>query len=366
MHEVSIADTQLTDAEVDAAVAVLRSGALRQGKKCTEFEAAFAEWVGADHAMTCSNGSASLHLAYMALLEPGDEVLCPSFTFIATASMVNAAGGVPIFCDVDPDSHMLDLADAEARITDRTRAIAPVHLFGNAVDVDGVIALAAKHDLAIVWDAAQAHGTLWNGADVGSATGVVSWSFYPTKTMFVGEGGMVCTDDAELDAKLRLLRSHGVSGRYNHITIGLNCRMTDVEAAIGLEQLKIVDERLERRRRNGAMLSEAFEATGVLTPQATTPGATHSYHQYCATLNADAAGMSREDFMSKLGEKGISTGIHYPRGLHQQPVYLDMYGEKSFPVTEALAASIIAFPVHHALTDNDINHVIDSVNETLA
>lgn len=366
MREVSIADTNLTEAEVDAAVAVLRSGALRQGAKCTEFEAAFAAWVGADHAMTCANGSASLQLAYLALLEPGDEVLVPSFTFIATASMVNAAGGVPVFCDVDPDTHMLDLADAEARITDRTRAIAPVHLFGNAVDVDGVVALAQKHDLKIVWDAAQAHGTLWNGVDVGAATGVVSWSFYPTKTMFVGEGGMVCTDDADLDAQLRLLRSHGVSGRYNHVRIGLNCRMTDVEAAIGLEQLKIVDERVDRRRRNGAMLTEAFSAMEALTPQVTTEGATHSFHQYCATFDAAAAGMSREDFMAKLGEKGISTGIHYPRGLHQQPVYLDMYGPKSFPVTEALAASIMAFPVHHALDDSDISYVIDSVTDVLA
>lgn len=360
MRDISIANTQLTEAEIEAAVAVLRSGALRQGKVCSEFETRFAGWVGADHAMTCSNGSAALHLAYAAILEPGDEVLVPSFTFIATASMVNAAGGTPIFCDVDPATHLLDLADAEARLTSRTRAIAPVHLYGNAADVDAVLAFAALHDLQVVWDAAQAHGTLWNGADVGGAAGITTWSFYPTKNMFTGEGGMVCTDSQELDAAMRLNRSHGVAGRYNHVALGLNCRMTDVEAAIGLAQLDLIDDRVQIRRRNGAQLNEALAGT-ALTPQETAAKATHSYHQYCATLDVDASGMSRDGFMQALASKGIASGIHYPRGLHQQPVYVEMYGHMERPVTERLSRTILALPVHHALTQDDLDYLCESV-----
>lgn len=365
MREVGMASTTLTEAEIQAATDVMRSGALRQGKKCAEFEAGFAEWTGAAHAMTCANGSAALHLAYLALLEPGDEVIVPSFTFIATASMVNAAGGTPIFCDVDPTTHLIDLDHAESLVTDRTRAIAPVHLFGNAADVPAVRAFADKHGLSTVWDAAQAHGTLWNGQDVGAFGDVVTWSFYPTKNMYTGEGGMVATDNADLDAKLRLLRSHGVQGRYNHVTIGLNYRMTDISAATAVVQLDLIDERLATRRRHGERLVAALEGTGLFTPQRTTPGATHSYHQLCATYDADAGPMSRDDLMAALGERGIATGIHYPRGLHQQPVYLDLYGEQTLPITENLAASIMAFPVHHGLSDDDVDYVISNLQEVL-
>lgn len=362
MREIAIADTQLTEPEIEAAVAVLRSGALRQGKVCAEFEMAFARWVGAEHAMTCSNGSTALHLAYEAVLNVGDEVLVPSFTFIATASMVNAAGGTPIFCDVSRDTQLIDLDDAESRITERTRAIAPVHLFGNAVDVDAVLAFAGRHDLAVIWDAAQAHGTLWDGGDVGAAPGITTWSFYPTKTMFTGEGGMVCTHDSALDAKMRLNRSHGVAGRYNHVSLGLNCRMTDVEAAIGLAQMEIIDARLRTRRHNGAQLSEALSGT-PLSPQQPTTRAQHSYHQFCATLDSDAAGLSREEFMQRLGEKGIASGIHYPRGVHQQPVYEEMYGKTSLQVTEDLAECILALPVHHALSQDDLDYMCESIVE---
>lgn len=366
MREVGMASTVLTEAEIEAAVEVMRSGALRQGAKCAAFEERFADWIGANHVMTCSNGSAALHLAYMAILEPGDEVIVPSFTFIATASMVNAAGGRPVFCDVDRDTHLIDLAHAETLVTERTKAIAPVHLFGNSADVEAVQAFADRHNLLVVADAAQAHGTLWDGKDVGGLADIVTWSFYPTKNMFTGEGGMVACSDEAIDQRLRLLRSHGVQGRYNHVTIGLNYRMTDIAAATGLVQMDLIEERLDTRRRHGQRLTEALEATGVFRVQKGTAKATHSFHQFCATLDSDAAGISREDFMSKIGEQGVSSGIHYPRGLHQQPVYVDLYGESTIPVTEELAASIIAFPVHHGLSDDDIDHVIETTQAVLA
>lgn len=360
-----MADTALTEEEIDAATAVMRSGALRQGEKCAAFETAFAQWTGARHAMTCSNGSAALHLAYMSILEPGDEVLCPSFTFIATASMVNAAGGRPVFCDVDRHTHLIDLDHAETLLTERTKAIAPVHLFGNSVDVDAVRTFANRHGLKIVWDAAQAHGTLWDGQDVGAFADLVTWSFYPTKNMFTGEGGMVATYDDELDQRLRLLRSHGVQGRYNHVAIGLNYRLTDIAAAIGLVQMGLVNERLAKRRDHGLRLTKALNETGAFQVQEPTDKASHSFHQLCATLDSDASGISREHFMNLMAERGVSTGIHYPRGLHQQPVYIDLYGQSSLAVTEELAANIVAFPVHHGLSNDDVSYIIDATTASL-
>lgn len=365
MRKVTIANTAMTDAEIDAAVTVMRSGRLRQGVKCGEFEEEFAAWTGATHALTCSSGTAALHVAYLALLEPGDEVIVPSFTFAATATMVSAAGGHPIFCDVDASTHLIDLDHAESLITERTKAIAPVHLFGNSVDVDGVRALADRHGLKVVWDAAQAHGTLWHGQDIGAFGDIVTWSFYPTKTMFVGEGGMLSTPDGELADQMRLLRSHGTQGRYNHVSLGLNYRMTDICAATGLVQLGFIDDRLAVRRRHGAKLTAALEETGVLSVQASTVGADHSYHQMCATLDTDAVGMSRDAFMAALGERGVETSVHYPRGLHQQPVFVDLYGEQRLPVTEALSESIIAFPVHHGLSDDDVDYVVHTVQTLL-
>ncbi|MBU4184776.1 MAG: DegT/DnrJ/EryC1/StrS family aminotransferase [Proteobacteria bacterium] len=229
---IGMAEIKLTDTEINAAVRVLQSGALRQGKECEGFEEEFAEKVGAKYAVTCSNGSAALHLAYMAVVKPGDEILVPSFTFIATGSMVTMAGGTPIFCDVDRETFLIDLADAESKITPRTRVIAPVHLFGNPCDSSDIIAFAERHGLKIVWDAAQAHGAKFASKDVGALDDFVCYSFYPSKNMFVGEGGMICTNDGDLAHKMRFMRSHGQTGKYYHSMMGLNYRMTDVEALL--------------------------------------------------------------------------------------------------------------------------------------
>lgn len=226
MKNIGMAEIRLTDNEIEAAVKVLKSGALRQGKECKAFEQAFAEKVGAGYAVTNANGSAALHLAYMTFLAPGDEVLVPSFTFIATASMVTAAGGKPVFCDVDRETFLIDLADAARKLTEKTKAIAPVHLFGNPCDIDAVQAFAKQHDLTIVWDAAQAHGAQYKNQDIGSVGDFVCYSFYPSKNMFVGEGGMVCTNNADYAEKLRFLRTHGQTGKYYHTLLGLNYRMT--------------------------------------------------------------------------------------------------------------------------------------------
>lgn len=358
---IGIAEIQLTEAEIEAAVAVLRSGALRQGPECAAFEAEFAEHVGACHAVTSSSGTSALHLPYLALLEPGDEVLCPSFTFIATASMVSMAGGKPVFVDVDPETFLVDLEDAAAKTTSRTRAIAPVHLFGNPCDRRAVEDFASAHGLMIVWDAAQAHGARLDGVDVGAWGGAVAYSFYPSKNMFVGEGGMTTTDDAELDRKMRLLRSHGTAGKYNHVELGMNYRMTDVEAAIGREQLKRLDAMLARRRENADVLNAGLGQLPGVRPQSVTPGAEHAWHQYCVVIEEAEFGMDRDLLAERLKAAGVASGVHYPRGLHQQPAYIDRYGAQSLPATERVAETILALPVHHGMTPADANKVVDVV-----
>ncbi len=358
---IGIAEIKLTDAEIDAAIAVLRSGGLRQGPECQAFEAEFAAHVGAKHAMTSANGSAALHLHYMAILEPGDEVLVPSFTFIATASMASVVGGRPVFVDVDPDTFLIDLKDAEAKVTSRTKAIAPVHLFGNPCNRTAVEAFAKRHNLKIVWDAAQAHGAAFEGVDVGGWGDVVCYSFYPSKNMFVGEGGMTTTTDAELDKKMRLLRSHGVAGKYNHVVLGLNYRMTDVEAAIGRVQLKRLDEMLAVRRRNADILNAGLGQIPGVKPQATTPGGLHAWHQYCILVDEAAFGCGRDALADRLQARGVASGVHYPRGLHQQPVYVEMYGTDSLPVTERLAETILAIPVHHGMSADEAHQVVAAI-----
>ncbi len=365
-RNIAMAEIKLTEAEIDAATAVLRSGALRQGQQCEAFEAEFAAKVGAKHAVTCANGSASLHLAYMTFLQPSDEVLVPSFTFIATGSMVMMAGGKPVMCDVDPETFLLDLEDAASRVTERTVAISPVHLFGNACDVEAVQAFAKQHNLKIIWDNAQCHGATYHGQDVGGFGDFASYSFYPSKNMFVGEGGMILTDDDATANQLRYLRMHGQTGKYNHTMPGLNYRMTDVEAAIGREQLKRLDDMLAVRRRNFALYNAAFGAMPGITIQKVLPNTEHAVHQYCMVIDADKTGVSRDTLMAKLKAEGIMTGIHYPRGLHQQPVFIERYGAQSLPVTERLCEQIVALPVHHGMTQEDVEYVIEHVQAILA
>ena len=360
---INIAEIKLTEKEIQAAVRVLKSGALRQGKECEAFEQEFARHVGAKYAITCANGSAALHLAYMAFLKKNDEVLLPSFTFIATGSMVTMSGAKPVFCDVDPDSFLIDLEDAKSRITPRTRAIAPVHLFGNPCDVKAVNEFAAEHNLVVIWDAAQAHGAQFNRRDVGSFDDFVCYSFYPSKNMFVGEGGMICTNNENYNNKLRFMRTHGETGKYYHTMMGLNYRMTDVEAAIGREQLSRLKNMLAKRRNNAAVLNDRFCKMPGITPQRVTIGGEHAWHQYCVVVNEEEFGCDRDKLARLLKENYIATGVHYPRGLHQQPILEQLYGKVSLPITEHLAANILAIPVHHGLAEEDMVSVAEAVQK---
>jgi perosamine synthetase len=348
--------------DVRAAVRVLESGRLRQGVVTAEFERAFAERVGAAHAVAVSSGTAALHLAYLALFAPGDEVIVPSFTFVATASMLLAVGAVPVFADVDPRTWTLSVEEAEARLTERTRGIAGVHLFGNACDVDGLSDLARRHGLVTVWDAAQALGTEYRGRDVGGYPSAVCYSFYPTKHITTGEGGMVVTDDGELAERLRLSRSQGAAEKYVHVTLGFNYRMTDVQAAVGLEQLQRLDSSLAARRANAGVLTDGLAgARGITTPWSL-PEGRHSFHQYAIVLD-DRAPVGRDGFVEALACRGIETAVHYPRPLHRQPLFEGTSG--TLPVSEQLSDRIVSIPVHPGMTPDDLESVVTAARDAL-
>jgi len=363
MKQISMVEIRLTEEEVEAAAAVLRSGALRQGRQCDAFEEEFAEKVGARYAVTSASGTSALHLAYMTFLKPGDEVLVPSFTFFATASSVVAAGGRPVFCDLDSRTLTLDVEDAARRITARTRAISPVHMYGNPCAVSAVRSLAEKHGLRVVWDAAQAHGAAYDGRDVGSFGEFVCYSFYPSKNMFVGEGGMTTTPDRDLYTRMRFLRSHGETEKYVHTLMGLNYRMTDVEAAIGRGQLRRLDAMLAVRRKNAAALTAGLASVAGIRTQALQERGLHAFHQYGILVDEERFGISRDALSRRLTAAGIMNGVVYPRGLHAQPVFEEMLGKQELPETEAVTRQVLCVPVHHGLGDEDVARIVEAIRD---
>jgi len=360
-RNLGIAHIDVSEAEIARVVAVLRSGKLRQGSLCREFEEKFASAVGAEYAIAVSSGTAALHLAWVALIEPGDEVLVPAFTFFATASSVLMAGGRPVFCDVELDGGSIDVADARRRVGPRTTGIAPVHLYGGVCDVDGVKQLAKEHGLKIVWDAAQAHGAQFRGLDVGSLNDTACYSFYATKTITTGEGGMITTNSEPLAARLRLLRSHGETSRYVHSQLGYNYRLTDIQAAIGIGQLDQLSENVRARRRNAGVLNNRLAQLPGLTLPFEREGSAHSYHQYTIQVDPGLAGHSRDELAESLAALGIETAIHYPRPMHRQPIFADKGPTESLPVSEQLAERVLSLPIHPWLTSEDVQRIASAV-----
>lgn len=357
---IPIAKVEFGEEEITAALEVLKSGRLVYGEKIPEFEEVFAKKVGAKYALAVSSGTTALHTAYLALIKQGDEVLVPSFSHISTASMISFAGGKPVFCDIDPKTFNIDPDEIRRKTANKTSAVAPVHLFGNACEIDEILKIVKEFNLKVIWDAAQAHGTKYKGKDVGSFENVVCYSFYPTKNMTTGEGGMITTNDTELYERMKLLRSHGQEKKYHHIMLGLNYRMTEVEAAIGIEQLKKLDNMIEKRRKNAELLTRELSGMDGITVPFAMEYVAHSFHQYSILLDED---VDREKFMGFLKERGVATGIHYPKGIHQQPIFEAMYGRTELKNTEYIAQHILSLPVHHGLKNSDVELIITAVQD---
>jgi perosamine synthetase len=342
--------TALSQADIDAAVVVLKSGMLRAYKKCDELEARFGAMSQAKHAMTCANGTCALQLAYEPLFEPGDEVLVPAWSYIATVSMVVARGGRPVFVEALPDTAQFDPADAARKITPRTTAIAATHLYGCPVDIDSIQTLAAKHKLRVVYDAAQAHLATYKGKGIGAFGDAVTYSFYATKNLATGEGGMITCNDDALARTIKLLRSHGETDKYLHEMVGYNYRMNDITGAIGCSRLDRLEAQTKVRQNNAARYDAILAAIPGLTPLKVTPGATSAFHLYVATLDLKRFTCTRDEFCGALKAEGVPTAVHYPRSLPNQPA-LAKFGRKDTPIADGFADTVFALPMHHDLSN---------------
>jgi dTDP-4-amino-4,6-dideoxygalactose transaminase len=342
------------DDEMRAVDRVMRSGMLAQGPEVAAFEDEFAKLVDGAHCVAVNSGTSALHLALIAIgIRPGDEVIVPSFTFAATANAVALAGGVPVFADIEPGSFCIDPAAVEAAVTQRTRAVMPVHLYGHPADMAGLTAVAERHGLQVVEDAAQAHAASIGGTPVGTFGAAACFSFYPTKNMTSGEGGMVCTADAGTARMLRLLRNQGMERRYANEVVGFNTRMTDLHASIGRVQLTKLADWTARRQANARFLDANLD--GVVVPPVAA-GVVHVYHQYTIRV----AGHDRDAFAAELHERGVGTGVYYPTPVHRLPSFalsLDL------PETERAALEVLSLPVHPALTDDDLHAIAEAVND---
>ena len=347
--------------EIKAVEEVLKSGMLAQGEAVKSFEDGFAAYLGVKNAIAVNNGTVALDLAIKALdLEPGSEIITPAFTFIATANCALYQGLRPVFADVDEKTFNIDPDDMQERITPRTKAVIGVHLYGQPFQISAVQEICQDRSIALVEDCAQAHGAEWKGKKVGSF-GTGCFSFYPTKNMTTGEGGMITTDDDALAARLRLLRSHGDSGKYNHITLGYNYRMMNLQGALGLVQLRRLEEFTARRIANAGYLNDQIKATGISTPFQM-DGVRHVYHQYVVRVE-DELHASRERLMEYLQAKGVGSAVHYPKAVYQQPFYKDLgYTDVSCPVAEDVSRRVMSLPVHPALSADDLRYIAETMN----
>ena len=340
-----------------AAVAdVLASGHLVQGQQVAAFEEEYAGLVAGRDCVAVSSGTAALHLIMLAAgIGPGDEVIVPSFTFAATANAVRLAGADPVFADIDPVIFCVDPDAVAAAVTPRTAAIMPVHLYGHPADMKALQATADRHGLLLVEDAAQAHLATLSGRPTGALGDSAAFSFYATKNMTTGEGGMVTTADPALARRVRLLRNQGMEQRYVHELVGLNQRMTDLAAAIGREQLRHLPGWTRARRAHADFLDDRL--TGVITPRAIGP-VTHAYHQY-TVRHPD-----RDALAEWLADRGIGTAIHYPRATHAMPAYAgeDRWATLRLPETERACAEVLSLPVRPDLTDAELDRIVEGVN----
>ncbi len=361
---ISIAKPVMGDEEISAVTEVLRSGMLAQGKVVTEFEGALSEYIGIKDAIAVSNGTVALDIALKSLdIRDRDEVIVPSFTFISTANAVLFQGAKPVFADVDMKTFNIDPYDVMERITDRTKAIIGVHLFGQPFDVKELQDICDDHNLYLIEDCAQSIGAEYEGRQTGNFGTLGCFSFYATKNMTTGEGGSIVTDSDELSTRCRLLRNHGESQKYYHTMLGYNYRMTDIQAAIGVVQLEKLDQLNESRIRNAAYLNKHLKIPGLKTPY-TKKNVTHVYHQYAAVIEEDFP-LTRDEFMEYLAKEGIGSAIHYPLPIHKQPLYQELgYTDEDVrcPNAVELSGRILSLPIHPALKEEDLAYIADTIN----
>ena len=352
MKPISLAKPQITRSERKAVNRVLRSLSLAQGPEVTSFEAEFSKMVGERECVAVNSGTSALHLSLIALgIGPGDEVIVPSFTFAATANVVSLVGATPKFVDIDPKTYCLQPELILTAITTKTKAIIVVHLYGLPADMKNVCQIAKDHSLLVIEDAAQAHMASIDGKMVGTFGDAAAFSFYPTKNMTSGEGGMIVLRESDKAHICRLLRNQGMEKKYQNELPGFNLRMTDIHAAIGRVQLKKLPEMTEKRLQNATFLTENLVTESIpYVPQ----GHKHVFHQYTVRIKE-----SREQFSAKLHELGIGNDVYYPTQVHKLPSFnLSI----ELPETEIATREVLSLPVHPGLRKKDLNRIASAFN----
>ena len=352
MKVIPVAKPIIDRKDIKAVVKVMKSGGLAQGPQVARFEEQFSELVEGRDCVAVNSGTSALHLALISLgIGSGDEVIVPSFTFAATANSVALTGAKPVFVDIDPLTYNIDPSHIERAITKNTKAIQEVHLYGLPADMNSILAIAKKHNLLVVEDAAQAHLASIHGKPVGTFGDAAAFSFYPTKNMTSGEGGMIVLKDPENARVCKLLRNQGMEKRYQNEVVGFNLRMTDIHAAIGISQLKKVHNWTKVRQDNASYLNEKISS--VVTPFSP-DGYTHVFHQYTVRI-----GKNRDEFSAKLTELGIGNSVYYPTQVHKLPSF---NLELELKHTEDATMQVLSLPIHPSLTKKDLSRIADAVN----
>lgn len=360
--KINIASPQIGKEEIKAVTEVMKSGMLAQGPKVQEFEEKFAKFIGVKYAIATSSGTTALEVALRAHgIKAGDEIITTPFTFIASANSVLYVGAKPVFVDIDEKTFNIDPGKIEKAITKKTKAIMPVHLYGQACDMTEIMKIAKKHKLAVIEDACQSHGAEWKKKKAGSF-GTGAFSLYPTKNMTTGEGGMITTDSKEIYDQCNLIRAHGSKIKYYHDILGYNYRMTDMEAAIGIEQLKKLNKFNNSRIQNAKYLNQNLgKIKGIMVPEAD-KNAKHVYHQYTIRVTGEFP-IKRDEVLKKLGEASIGTAVFYPLPINEQKVYKDLGYKANTPVAEEVSEQVLSLPVHPGLKKSDLAYIVKTFSK---
>ncbi len=360
---------KIGEEEIQAVVKVMRQGpvtnALGAGPMVTQFEKNYAKFAGAKHAIAVNTGTAALHAAVIAAgVKAGDEVILPSFTFVATAEAVALAGGKPVFADIDPETYNLSPTAAEKAITKKTKAILPVDLYGLSADMRQIQKIAQKHKLAVVEDAAQAHGLVNEGKPPGAFADAACWSLYASKNMTTGEGGVVTTNSDQVAEVLKMVRTHGEKAKYASEILGCNYRMPEIEAAIGIVQLEKLPGFVAKRRANAKQLTSILKKSDRLQLPKEPEGGLHSWYLYTVRL-INGTEEARNKLQAELKKKEISAEAYYVNPVHQMPYYSQNFGAKKLPETEKAAKQVFSLPVHPGVTEEQIEYIGKTVLQLL-
>lgn len=355
--------------EIDAVTSVLKNGpltnALGMGPKVTAFEKEFGRFAQASYAIAVSTGTSALHLAIASTgIKPGDEVILPSFTFVATAEAVIMAGGIPVFADIDPNTFNINPEKIEEKITDKTKIILPVDLFGFPADLQSIRKIALSKDVFIIEDAAQAHGAKYFGKSVGVLSDATCWSFYASKNMTTGEGGIITTNNSELADIMKMLRTHGEKMKYSSISLGYNYRMSEIQAAIGLVQLNKLPKFLSKRKKNANKLTELLSKNNRLDLPNESENMISSWNLYTIKIK-NSNEKERDNIVDLLRKKGIGATVYYVNPIHLMPYYRTNFGIYHLPETENIAKSVFSLPIHPKVTESQIEYIAQTLIKIL-